>query len=523
MAATLDALVDALGEDLRPTAPLPRPARPVTGVHISELPDPTPFLAGGELLLTTGLSLPSQVTPATGYVTRLVRAGVAALGFGLGPVHDTVPQALTLAAQRAGLPLLVVPVRTPFRTILTAYFAGERQAQSAELTGALGATHALVRAATHGEPDADEVRSQVIRVLAGAVDGWAAHLDADGRPDAVWPRSAGAAATRAAQETRRIRTGGALAGATFPLGGDDVLLQPTGIADGGYVVCGHARPIPGQMRHLTLAACAVLDLAAARLRDATMLRAVGPAVVGRLLALDLPDAAIAYVVAHGGGRPGSVRVGAVADPGGPTAARAGLPPDQLARHTDRDVTTWAWPAQSAQRAWSRVPRSPGATGMLGPPVPATRLAAEFERAATRLASLRPGQWVDLTARPPALDGGALHAADGADSRSPAGARGRPARPESARRRERSQHPTLPRDEHAVLEALAGYGRADLLGTLAAYLRARGRIEGAAAALGLHRNTIRHRLGLVARVGAVDVDDPDVAARLWLALRARGEA
>ena len=30
---------------------------PVRWVHISELPDPTPWLSGGELLLTTGLGL----------------------------------------------------------------------------------------------------------------------------------------------------------------------------------------------------------------------------------------------------------------------------------------------------------------------------------------------------------------------------------------------------------------------------------------------------------------------------------
>ena len=31
--------------------------RPVRWVHISELADPTPWLSGGELLLTTGLQL----------------------------------------------------------------------------------------------------------------------------------------------------------------------------------------------------------------------------------------------------------------------------------------------------------------------------------------------------------------------------------------------------------------------------------------------------------------------------------
>ena len=32
----------------------------VTAVHISELPDPTGYLSGGELLLTTGMLLPTN-------------------------------------------------------------------------------------------------------------------------------------------------------------------------------------------------------------------------------------------------------------------------------------------------------------------------------------------------------------------------------------------------------------------------------------------------------------------------------
>ena len=47
--------------------------RPVRWVHISELEDPTPWLRGGELLLTTGL--PLRAGPAA-YVERLADAGL---------------------------------------------------------------------------------------------------------------------------------------------------------------------------------------------------------------------------------------------------------------------------------------------------------------------------------------------------------------------------------------------------------------------------------------------------------------
>jgi purine catabolism regulator len=40
---------------------------PVRWVHISELPDPTPWLSGGELLLMTG----DRIGDGAGYVERL--------------------------------------------------------------------------------------------------------------------------------------------------------------------------------------------------------------------------------------------------------------------------------------------------------------------------------------------------------------------------------------------------------------------------------------------------------------------
>ena len=46
---------------------------------------------------------------------------------------------------------------------------------------------------------------------------------------------------------------------------------------------------------------------------------------------------------------------------------------------------------------------------------------------------------------------------------------------------------------------------------------------AAADLGVHRNTLRNRIATATRVLGADLDDPDVAAHLWLALRASGLA
>ena len=72
-------------------------------VASSELEDPGPYLEGGELLLTTGMRLaPDDGPGATGYVGRLVAAGVVALGFGVGPVHAGTPAGARGGGGRGG-------------------------------------------------------------------------------------------------------------------------------------------------------------------------------------------------------------------------------------------------------------------------------------------------------------------------------------------------------------------------------------------------------------------------------------
>src|SRR5581483_12393857 len=66
---------------------------PVRWVHISELLDPTPWLSGGEILLTTGLQLDSDARQRE-FVARLVDHQLAGIGFGTGFAHKEVPKAL---------------------------------------------------------------------------------------------------------------------------------------------------------------------------------------------------------------------------------------------------------------------------------------------------------------------------------------------------------------------------------------------------------------------------------------------
>src|SRR3954447_17006068 len=108
---TLGDLVSEL--DLRLVAGTAGAEKPVRWVHISELIDPTPWLSGGELLLTTGLALDGAQRQRE-YIATLADHGLAGLGLGTGFTHDTVPDALVDAAAEHGFPLFEVPYEVPF-------------------------------------------------------------------------------------------------------------------------------------------------------------------------------------------------------------------------------------------------------------------------------------------------------------------------------------------------------------------------------------------------------------------------
>ena len=69
---------------------------PIRWVHVSELPDPTPWLEGGELLITTGLGVGELSRPQREYVRRLAGHGLAGLAFGVGFGWAEPPAALGL-------------------------------------------------------------------------------------------------------------------------------------------------------------------------------------------------------------------------------------------------------------------------------------------------------------------------------------------------------------------------------------------------------------------------------------------
>jgi purine catabolism regulator len=94
----------------------------VRWVHSTELSDPTPWLKGGELLLTTGIQLTGPKLQRE-LINRLADHQIAGLGFGTGFAHKRLPAALVTAARARGFPLFEVPYELPFIAITERAFA----------------------------------------------------------------------------------------------------------------------------------------------------------------------------------------------------------------------------------------------------------------------------------------------------------------------------------------------------------------------------------------------------------------
>ncbi len=94
----------------------------VRWVHSTELLDPTPWLKGGELLLTMGIQLTGPKAQRE-LIATLADHEIAGLGFGTGFTHKKLPAALLRAARKREFPLFEVPYELPFIAITERAFA----------------------------------------------------------------------------------------------------------------------------------------------------------------------------------------------------------------------------------------------------------------------------------------------------------------------------------------------------------------------------------------------------------------
>jgi PucR family transcriptional regulator, purine catabolism regulatory protein len=469
-------------------------ATPITGVHISELADPSRYLEGGELLLTTGLT----VVPSAGwfrdYFERLRRARITGLALGLGPRFHEVPDGFAAAVPEAGFALFVVPERTRFLTITRRYWEMSAVPRRRAVAQVLAGHRALLDAAAQPDPE-----HTLVRRLATAVGGWAAHLSHDGALVSVHPASARGRAQELRADIARIAVAGTRAAASMPVGDQVAELHPLAArtagsaAVAGYLAVGSAGPLSAEQRDLVLAGVAVLSAEVGHRRrlHAAELGARTP--VLQLLCSGRTDAAelLADLVLPLW-RTGTHRPAVVVGPSGTLAELS----DQACAD-DRCLIAWT-DSQSLRLLLSDMPgtaawlasivREASAAGALGPPVEFSALAKAYLRIGRRAETAGPGTIVEVG--PTA--GSVLDQLDASTRAAWATAR---------------------------LDAVLTYDRVDLVPALVAYLQHGGNWEAAGRELASHRHTVRHQVRRAAELLRVDITDADVRAELWLALRA----
>ncbi|MEV4341142.1 PucR family transcriptional regulator [Streptomyces sp. NPDC049590] len=457
----------------------------IHGAHTSEMTDPSPYLLGGELLLTAGVHIPAAGPSGAyfdGYVSRIVAGGGTALGFGVAPVHDTVPPALVAACERHGLPLLEVPPRTTFSAVARAVWQLMAQARLAELRRVTEAQQSLAAAAARPDPV-----PSVLRRLSRHLSGRAVLYGPDGteiagagrETETETPQDVRAALARLAGVVRPAsHPAGAPSrpsSATDTHGGTHLAVYALGAGEGFVLGVASARREAGDH---TIASVAAVLLALLTGEHHSGAGAARSSALVRLL-LGAPPEEVAPLL--GTGRWLVVHARPEAQAPDPVAAAAlgtalGSPLVDLAG----DVVRVLVPED-------RTPRpQPGWTlGVSAPAEPREWPAADTQ-AARALARAR-------AVRAPLLN----HAA-------------RPALADLV--------PAADAETHArtLLAPLAG--QPALAETLRAWLSLHGSWDRTAVALGVHRNTVRQRVARCAALLDTDLDDPDVRMELWFALR-----
>src|SRR4051812_619667 len=108
--------------------------RVVRWVHVSEVPDIASLLRGGELVLSTGIGLPTDDSGLRTFIAELAEVGASGFAIELGRRFAArVPRVMVAAAESAGLPLIELHRAMPFVRITESVHAMIIDRQLAEL------------------------------------------------------------------------------------------------------------------------------------------------------------------------------------------------------------------------------------------------------------------------------------------------------------------------------------------------------------------------------------------------------
>ncbi|GIU55369.1 PucR family transcriptional regulator [Arthrobacter sp. NicSoilC12] len=504
-------------------------------VEPSELEDPTPYLLDGEFLLTAGLPFVGgggSEEAVDAYVRRLVQARVGALGFGLEPYFDAVPDAVVRACRQHNLTLVAIPESLPFAA-LGLEFSRLLESDNAKTFRQLADTsRQLMRAVLSARPE-----HELLAALVQRVPVWAVLVGADGRvrargsgPSPVPHTAGGAAGTVAGVDSADLQPllARLLAGSgprvemdSFDAAGSSLVfgypLRSTRDANLGALILGTDAPLTPAQNSVVSTAVGLLELLVRQRISGSL----APSQLATALLLH-PESVASGSARHVNGfkdllaqsisstRSGQVRVvqgvridaapDSARTPGGPGEApvRALLEWRRLFDTKLVELTEYGFAAITRLKVDDA-------------------LLAEVERLGWRLVI---GSGTDFANLPEAY-------------RQAASLRNRVL---TSRRSVRADDVTwsvagllgpaagtlLAGHLLAPLLALEPERRDSLLGILRAWLGENGSWDATAKATGLHRNSVRRQIGIIAELLGLDLNQAQARAELWIALQYQAE-
>ena len=487
----------------------------ISWVSNTELLDLGSYLEGGEIVLTTGLALAHDDIRWRDFVAGLNRARVAAIGFGVGVNHERIPPPLVQAASAYRVALFEVPLPVPFIAVSKAVAELLRADELGATRGALQAQQRLLEGAR-----GDQHPAEVLASLAQATGKHLAVLRSDGGALAA---TAGFADARESGDSEMIDLD---AGGRFRLaiaGGPTLTPEGRSIVAAGAMVLGLAlgtdRAADARERERWERLAAALLVGAPAMTGVAIL-APGLELGARVRVLALQGTAEDLAAWRRRPRSGLDRLVA------PSADSAPVPGVGRAWQIVTD-------APAGLDAALTVASSHNLDVVVGRAAPLDDIPLSRRSAGGRLRSLSPTAPLYTAPRVPAVvwadrDTPVLEAlltlgdhspedAPAVISRRVLGALAAPAAIAAG------SPPAAPAAgaspaEDAAHEEISTQDRAMLRQTLRALFTADGQRGPAAAALGIHRNTLRDRVHRIERLTARSLADPDDRAELWLALR-----
>ncbi|MUL50094.1 PucR family transcriptional regulator [Mycobacterium sp. CBMA293] len=480
--------------------------RPIALAHAIELEDPTPYLSGGELVMTTGMNIGRTEGQHFEYLARLSAAGVAALAFDTGTTHPVVPAGIIAAGDALGLPVLSVPADTPFVAITRAIIDEVTADQLRSVQRVVDQQEVLARETLrNGIPAAVAALSKLVSATVVVIDTDGNALAANG------------------SESDHIR---ALCAKHMTNLGTDKRPKPAScvVADGaGYCsiqALKAAQPLRGYLavrtdappspteRLLIAHAVSLISIEIskpAKVLDAELRLRV--AVTSGLLAGQeaVDDAVLRYFRID---PDAEIVVLALNDTGPSLTAET---------HANRVLESRSHPYLISSRADELIIVLHACDSAMLPDL-AAAIGAQLQKR-LRSGISKPAAMGDITIAVKQAHAAAIRSIAGGPPGSFAdvllfdvilGARG-------ATELELIMSPIAPLVDY---DELLNNPSDSLLSTLESYLRHNGHLEGAAAELGVHRHTIRNRIAKIGQLTHEDLHSADTRAQLLLAIRAR---